>query len=99
MRVEQFYGHTIHPRFLDAESVVLDLGADRGEFAHQIIQRFGCRCYAVEANPAMCAVIANHERVRRFNFAVARANGTLPFHVRPNSESSSLTPRDGEKDI
>jgi FkbM family methyltransferase len=99
MQIEQFYGHTIHPRFLDRESIVLDLGANRGEFAQQIIRRFGCRCYAVEANPAMCAVIPTHERLRTFNFAVARANGTLPFHVRQNSESSSLAARDGEEVI
>ena len=28
MQIEQFYGHTIHPRFLDRESIVLDLGAN-----------------------------------------------------------------------
>src|SRR2546430_10438031 len=34
-------------------SVVVDLGAHKGEFAGEVVRRFGCRGIAVEANPAM----------------------------------------------
>jgi FkbM family methyltransferase len=98
MQLEEFYGHTIHTRFLDARSVVIDLGANRGEFARQIIRRFGCRCLSVEANPALSAVAQTHGNHSWFNFAVASREGTLPFHVRRNSESSSLT-AEGDGDV
>lgn len=98
MQLEQFCGHTVHTDFLTSDSVVVDLGANGGEFARQIITRFGCRCLSVEANPVLYAAGRRTSRMQWFNFAVGDSEGRLPFHVRQNSESSSLFPS-GDGDV
>lgn len=45
---ETICNHTFLPRFINSESLVLDLGANHGEFAHCIIERFGCRVVSAE---------------------------------------------------
>ena len=44
----EIFNHSFLPRFLDKGSVVVDIGAHRGDFAHAVIQRFGCRVVSAE---------------------------------------------------
>ncbi len=46
-------GHSLYTPPLGADSVVVDLGANRGEFALQMSRRFGGRYYLVEGNPEL----------------------------------------------
>lgn len=48
MRSEQVHWPSLLPGYLGPESKVLDLGANRGEFARAIVKRFDCHCVAVE---------------------------------------------------
>jgi hypothetical protein len=48
-------GHHFLTRHFTPQSLVLDLGGNRGEFARKVQQRWGARCLSVEANPALCA--------------------------------------------
>ena len=75
---------------LSAGSIVVDLGANLGRFSHGMIARFGCRCYAVEANPSLCERIEFHPRLEIINAAVAGQAGTVSLHLSHNSEASSL---------
>lgn len=87
----QIEGHTLWGPALSAHSVVLDLGANKGNFSHEVLKRFHCRCVAVEANPHLCQAIPPHPNLSVHNLAVAARSGTLPFHLSPdNSEESSL---------
>ncbi len=47
---ERICNHTFVPRLINADSIVLDLGANRGEFSHGIIERFGCRVVSARAD-------------------------------------------------
>src|SRR5437016_3700720 len=90
MLLRQFERHTFDAQDLSLQSVVLDLGANVGGFSRSILDEFGCRCYAVEANPRLCAQIKAHPKLSLFNLAIAANSGTLPFHLSENPEASSL---------
>ena len=89
-------GHTFFDRFISSDSVVLDLGANMGRFSLDMIAKFGCRCYAVEANPEVFKTIPQSERLKAFNFAVAKESGTLELNIAENSEASSLLAKEGK---
>ena len=88
--IETIHWHTLHPRYLGPESVVLDLGANIGQFAQAIAKRFGCRCVAVEPSPKLFDVIPNIPRISKLQTAVADKSGVMPFHIAPHSVASSL---------
>ena len=88
--IETIQDHTVHPRYLGAQSQVLDLGANYGLFAKAITARFGCRCIAVEPSPEPFAAIAETPLISKLQVAAASKSGTLPFHVATDSVASSL---------
>jgi FkbM family methyltransferase len=73
--------HTFISRFLNADSTVLDLGANHGEFSHGIIQRFGCRVASAEPLSELCGKISPHPRLQLFNIAVGGKNQTIEMNV------------------
>jgi FkbM family methyltransferase len=88
-------GHTIHPRFVGPQSVVLDVGANLGNFSRLMAERFGCLCHALEPNPAVLARIPAHDRIRTHQLAVAGRSGTLRLNIDADPECSSLQPVPG----
>jgi FkbM family methyltransferase len=82
--------HTFFNGNLGPGSVVLDLGANVGDFARQMVTRFGCRCYCVEAAPDTFKKISSDARVTKANYAVSGKSGTANLHIDSNPESSSL---------
>ena len=91
MSTTRVNGHTFFDKFIHKDSVVIDLGANRGVFSRLMAERFGCSCYAVEANRDVFNLFASDKRLKPFNFAAAKETGTLDFYVSENSEESSLT--------
>ena len=89
--LEAIYDHTVHPRYLSAQSQVLDLGANYGRFAQAITARFGCRCTAVEPSPEPFAAIAESPLISKMQAAAAAKPGTVPFHIALDSVASSLS--------
>jgi FkbM family methyltransferase len=85
----QVRDHTFFPRCLSSQSIIFDLGANHGEFSHEVIRRFGCRVYAVEANPDLCRVIAPLPNLTVMNVAMAGQTGTLPFYLSDRSDEAS----------
>ena len=51
--IDNIETHTFFPETLGPGSVVLDFGANRGEFSLKIARRYGLRTYGVEANPEL----------------------------------------------
>jgi FkbM family methyltransferase len=97
--LEAIYDHTVHPRYLGAQSQVLDLGANYGRFAQAITARFGCRCTAVEPSPEPFAAIAESPLISKVQAAAAAKSGTLPFHIAVDSIASSLSPPETVVDV
>ena len=82
----------MHPRYLGAQSQVLDLGANYGLFAKAITARFGCRCLAVEPSSEPFAAIAETPLISKLQAAAASKSGTVPFHIATDPVFSSPSP-------
>jgi FkbM family methyltransferase len=90
MDLERLYGHTVYVDKLNDQSVVIDLGANRGRFARAVSRRFRCRPYCVEPNPELCEILKS-----QYNFAVCKAaigaqNGKGLLNITKDDERSSL---------
>jgi len=83
-------GHSLYTPPLGADSVVVDLGANRGEFALQMSRRFGGRYYLVEGNPELHDGLRAHTPFRVLPYAVAPEDGPIRFNVAKNDEGSSI---------
>lgn len=83
-------GHHFYQKNLNPDSIVIDLGAHRGEFSKQISERFGCKCYAVEASPDLCQLIPESHLVKPFNYVINDSNHLVEFHLGNNPESNTI---------
>jgi FkbM family methyltransferase len=81
--------HTFFQGPLRPSSYVLDLGANRGEFAEEVARRYGVTCIAVEPTSDLAGGI-RADGVRVHQLAVGDVNGELTLHVSENPEASSL---------
>ncbi|RKP52440.1 FkbM family methyltransferase [Trinickia fusca] len=90
-------GHTFFNRFVDQNSIVVDLGANIGRFSSEMARQYGCACFAIEPNPECFAQLRNFGNVKSFNIAIADRTGQMRFFVAANSEASSFT-RTSESD-
>lgn len=93
--IETIEFHTFHPRFIGRDSLVLDLGANFGRFSHQIADRYGCRCLALEPSPEVFPHLRDSERVRKYQIAVCGTSGAVPFHVSEQDLASTILPLPG----
>jgi FkbM family methyltransferase len=66
------------------------LGANRGEFAAEVIRQFGVRCYSVEASPALYASMPTIERLTAFNYAIASRDEPTILNLSDEPEASSI---------
>ena len=62
--------HSIYSKILDSDSVVIDLGANLGQFSEAITREFNCRCYAIEADPSLYSQLPENSLVKNFNYAI-----------------------------
>jgi len=83
-------GHSLYIPPLGANSVIVDLGANRAGFALQMSGRFGGRYYLVEGNPNLQADLRAQTRFRVLPYAVAPRDGTIRFNLAKNDEGSSI---------
>jgi FkbM family methyltransferase len=90
MQIERFYGHSVYMDRLNRQSVVIDLGANRGRFATAIYRRCGCIPFCVEPNPSLCALIKSESNFGVCNAAVAAQHGRRFLQVATDDECSSL---------
>ena len=90
MKTAKIVHHTIFPDLLSAESIVVDLGANLGDFANAMASRFQCRVYSVEASPQVFDKITAGNLVRKFNFAVCGKSGPVTLNISSNPEATSL---------
>jgi FkbM family methyltransferase len=90
-------GHTLCPRFISADSVVLDIGANIGNFSRLMAERFGCQCHAIEANPDIIGRIPISDHIRVHHLAIAGRPGQVRLRIHQDDECSSLAPIPGSE--
>lgn len=88
--VELVEFHSLLPRLISRDSIVLDLGANTGQFARKMEKRFGTRCCAVEANPALVAEHQGTGNTEWFNFAITDRPGPVNLNISEHSRASRV---------
>jgi len=91
-RLEREYGVGRHVT-LTADSVVLDIGANAGEFAH-VCERYGARVHCFEPDPAAFVCLRRNIADLRHAFAhddvIWKADGAIEFGLAPERADSSV---------
>lgn len=82
--------HTLYTRFLNKDSLVIDLGANVGQFSLAIAEKIGATTYALEALPSTFAKIPDHPNIKKYNRAITDQDGPIRLFVSDNSETTSV---------
>lgn len=90
--------HSLHPRFIGADSVVVDLGANEGRFSQVIVREFGSVCHAVEPDPAILARIPANERISKYCLAIGGTVDRVRFSIAESSLASRVV-EDSSRDV
>ena len=88
--IETIHWHTLHPRYLSSQSNVLDLGANTGQFSRAVVDRFGCKCIAVEPEPTVFSIIPANDQITRVQAAIASRSGRIPLYLTKKSDGHSI---------
>ena len=83
--------HTIYSKILDSDSLVIDLGANLGQFSEAITREFNCRCCAIEAVPSVYSQLPENGLVKKFNYAISDRNEPLKIYTSDNLECNSIS--------
>lgn len=83
--------HTLYSKIINSDSLVLDLGANVGQFSEGITHEFNCCCYAIEAVPAVYSQIPENGLVKKFNYAISDRNEPLKIYISDNRECNSIS--------
>jgi len=87
--------HNFLPRLIHPNSIVLDIGANYGDFAHTMIQRYRCRVIAAEPVEELHRRIPRHSLLNLFPVALGGENRSTSMNVfaeRCASLLGSITP-------
>lgn len=81
-------------RILTPESLVLDIGANRGQFAQQLLSAVPCQMYCFEPVKAafddLATLAESVPSIRPINLGVAEITGEVDFYVQESDLGSSL---------
>ena len=90
IKTTSFCAHTFCPVPLNESSVVVDLGANIGEFSRQLNKITGCQCYAVEASPELYSRIPQTNKIKVFNYAISDKNDPVILNLSSDPEGNSI---------
>ncbi len=83
--------HSFFASALSAQSIVVDAGGNRGDFARGMSERFGCQVFVLEPVPELFeSIAATAPNVRKFPCALTPESGAFRFNVARNPEANSL---------
>jgi FkbM family methyltransferase len=91
--------HTYLPDLLNSNSVIVDLGANQGEFAHELIRRSGCTVYAAEPLSSLHAEIRISPRLKLFRVALGKQSGKAPLWVYGGRCASLMEARENDETV
>jgi FkbM family methyltransferase len=94
--IENVCEHTFVRDWISADSIIVDLGMNLGDFARTMQRDFRCTIVGAEANPHLAARLQQSGSVRCHPLAVSAATGTVRFCVdEDNSQASHILPSGG----
>lgn len=81
LRIASICNHNFLPRLIHPNSIVLDMGANRGDFAHTMIQRYQCRVIAAEPVEELYRSIPRHSSLQVLPVALGGENRSTSMNV------------------
>src|SRR5262245_18425805 len=90
MSIEVVETHTILPDIISTGSIVVDCGANVGRLSLEMIKRFGCLCYAIEAAPDTFSKIPTMANLHRYNFALCATNKQIMMSIDEDITRSTI---------
>ncbi|NJK56514.1 MAG: FkbM family methyltransferase [Pleurocapsa sp. SU_5_0] len=88
--IESVRGHSFYSSSINTNSHIIDLGANKGDFAKYFFDHYNCNIYCVEPNIDLLKSTPTNIRNKIDNYVVSNKNGKCSFHVSQNSEASSI---------
>lgn len=88
--VDRIEGHSFLSAALTADSVVVDLGINQANFAHDLHALTGCRVVGVEASPKLAEAAPRRDWLRVENVAITGADGPVSLHLNEGRDASLL---------
>ena len=82
--------HYLIGDLINEKSVIVDLGANVGSFYSLIYNKYGSRCYAIEASESLYRNLPHVAGLKSYNCAIGKANGTTLFYTSENPEANSM---------
>ncbi|MEI6429392.1 MAG: FkbM family methyltransferase [Pseudanabaena sp. ELA607] len=86
----EYRGHHFYSKSLNERSIVLDIGANLGDFSKLISENFKSQCVAVEPVTSLYDSIPENESIRKFNYALSDSCGSISIHLSENPEANSI---------
>lgn len=83
-------GHTFETSALSTKMVVVDAGANLGEFSRKLKALYGGQFFLIEANPSLAAQITQKNEFPVFNKALSSKSGPISFNISKNPTGSSI---------
>lgn len=80
-QVDRFLGHSFISDIIKPNSLVVDLGANKGEFSSYMADKFRARVLAVEPMPIFFNSIKEDAFIQKFNYGIAGKNEKRKFFV------------------
>jgi FkbM family methyltransferase len=88
--IESVRGHSFYSSSININSYIIDLGANKGDFAKYFLDTYGCNIYCVEPNINLLNSTPTNIRNKIDNYVISNQNGKCSFHISQNSEASSI---------
>lgn len=88
--VDRIEGHSFLSASLGSESVVVDLGINQANFAHELHALTGCRVVGVEASPKLAEAAPQRPWLRVENVAITGIDGPVNLHLNEGRDASLL---------
>jgi FkbM family methyltransferase len=72
MKVKEKLLHTFIADFINEDSIVLDLGGNKGEFSKFIVDEFRATAYVIEPIPELFNQIPEHPKIKKFQYCISQ---------------------------
>jgi FkbM family methyltransferase len=90
VRLRNIASHTLAPELLPGAPVVVDAGANVGEFSQALASEFNAVCFAIEPSPAICEKIPAIGGIRKFQCALAGTPREIELHLGRNPVATTM---------
>jgi FkbM family methyltransferase len=90
VKLRNIASHTVAPELLPAAPVVVDAGANVGEFSLALASEFHASCFAIEPSPAIYEMIPTMAGIRKFQCALAGVPREIELHLGRNPVATTM---------